>query len=62
MSNPLGHSEDRGAVAVVVRSGRLLLIRRSRFVVAAPRAFCFPGGAVEPGDDESEGTGGARDD
>ena len=42
----------RGVVAVVVRKRRLLVIRRSRFVVA-PRAFCFPGGAIE--DDESEG-------
>lgn len=36
---------------MIVRDGRLLVIRRSRFVVA-PRTFCFPGGAIEG--DESE--------
>ncbi len=41
----------RGAVAVVVRKRRFLVIRRSRFVVA-PQAFCFPGGAIE--NDESQ--------
>jgi (d)CTP diphosphatase len=41
----------RGAVAVVVRDNRLLVIRRSAHVVA-PRAFCFPGGAIEPGETE----------
>jgi 8-oxo-dGTP pyrophosphatase MutT (NUDIX family) len=43
----------RGAVAVVVRDGRLLVIRRSRFVVA-PRTFCFPGGAIEGHESEEE--------
>ena len=43
----------RGAVAVVVRDSRLLVIRRSRFVVA-PRTFCFPGGAIEGGESERE--------
>ncbi|MFH1264461.1 MAG: NUDIX domain-containing protein [Planctomycetota bacterium] len=51
MSQPADDSVRRGAVAVVVRDGCLLVIRRSRFVVA-PRALCFPGGAIEG--DESE--------
>lgn len=40
-----------GAVAVVVRDGRMLVIRRSRSVVA-PLMYCFPGGAVEAGETE----------
>jgi 8-oxo-dGTP pyrophosphatase MutT (NUDIX family) len=51
MSNIVEPREKRGAVAVIVRNGRLLVIRRSRRVVA-PRTFCFPGGAIEA--DESE--------
>jgi 8-oxo-dGTP diphosphatase len=41
----------RGAVAIVVRDGRMLVIRRSRSVVA-PLTYCFPGGGIEG--DESE--------
>jgi len=41
----------RGAVAIVVRDGRMLVIRRSRTVVA-PLAYCFPGGAIEPHETE----------
>jgi 8-oxo-dGTP diphosphatase len=41
----------RGAVAVVVRQGRLLVIRRSQQVVA-PGKFCFPGGGIEAGETE----------
>lgn len=41
----------RGAVAVVERRGKLLVIRRSLHV-AAPGAYCFPGGGIEPGEDE----------
>jgi 8-oxo-dGTP diphosphatase len=41
----------RGAVAVVVRDSRFLVIRRSAQVIA-PGAFCFPGGGIEA--DESE--------
>ena len=40
-----------GVVAVIVREGRFLVIRRSR-TVAAPRAYCFPGGGIEPGETE----------
>ena len=36
----------RGVIAVIVRDERFLVIRRSQHVVA-PRAFCFPGGAIE---------------
>jgi 8-oxo-dGTP pyrophosphatase MutT (NUDIX family) len=38
-------------VAVIPRDGRLLVIRRSRHVVA-PGAYCFPGGGIEG--DETE--------
>ena len=37
----------------MVRRGRMLVIRRSRSVIA-PRAFCLPGGAIEPGESEEE--------
>ncbi len=42
----------RGVVAVVSQTGRLLVIRRSAYVVA-PRAICFPGGAIEAGESEA---------
>lgn len=41
----------RGVVAVVVRQGRFLVIERSA-MVAAPGAYCFPGGGIEPGETE----------
>jgi len=50
------HSDSqprRGAVAIITRADRWLVIRRSADV-AAPRAFCFPGGHIEPGETESE--------
>jgi 8-oxo-dGTP diphosphatase len=43
-------TEHRGVVAVVVHDGRLLVIRRSQYVVA-PAAYCFPGGGIEPGEE-----------
>jgi 8-oxo-dGTP diphosphatase len=43
----------RGAVAVVIRQERLLVIRRSAHVVA-PQALCFPGGAIEAGETETQ--------
>lgn len=43
--------QRRGAVAVIPRQGRLLVIRRSQ-QVRAPGRFCFPGGGIEA--DESE--------
>jgi len=43
----------RGAVAVIVRNDRLLIIRRSQQVVA-PGMYCFPGGGIEPGETEEQ--------
>jgi 8-oxo-dGTP pyrophosphatase MutT (NUDIX family) len=40
-------------VAVVFRQQRLLVIRRSEHVVA-PRSLCFPGGAIEAGESETQ--------
>ena len=52
---PSGSSEPaivrRGAVAVIERQGRLLVIRRAEGI-AAPGAFCFPGGGIERGESE----------
>jgi 8-oxo-dGTP pyrophosphatase MutT (NUDIX family) len=48
---PIEPPVRRGAVAVIVRDGRLLVIERSAHV-AAPGAFCFPGGGIEQGEDE----------
>jgi 8-oxo-dGTP diphosphatase len=41
----------RGAVAIIVEEGRMLVIRRSRHVVA-PLVYCFPGGGIEEGETE----------
>ncbi len=38
---------------MMVRDGRFLVIRRSRFV-RAPRKFCFPGGAIEAGESQED--------
>ena len=46
-------SSRQGAVAVVVRGGRFLVIRRSAAVVA-PGAYCFPGGGIEAGETEEQ--------
>jgi 8-oxo-dGTP pyrophosphatase MutT (NUDIX family) len=43
-----------GVVAVIPQGDRLLVIRRSRHVVA-PRQFCFPGGHLVSGESEQEG-------
>jgi len=45
--------ERCGVVAVVLRDSHFLVIRRSVHVVA-PRAYCFPGGAIEAGESERE--------
>ena len=42
-----------GVVAVVPDGARLLVIRRSKHVIA-PGAICFPGGGIEPGETEPE--------
>jgi NADH pyrophosphatase NudC (nudix superfamily) len=51
MSRPLQpDGRVHGVVAAIAREdGHYLCIRRSRFV-PAPRAVCFPGGAVEVGE------------
>ena len=41
----------RGAVAIIRRGAKLLVIRRSATVVA-PLTYCFPGGGIEPGESE----------
>jgi 8-oxo-dGTP pyrophosphatase MutT (NUDIX family) len=38
-----------GVIAVVIQNGKLLLIRRSQYVIA-PGKLCFPGGGIEPGE------------
>jgi 8-oxo-dGTP diphosphatase len=43
----------RGAVAVIVRQQRLLIIRRSQHVIA-PGMYCFPGGGIEPGETQQQ--------
>ena len=43
--------DRRGVVAVVLREGKLLVIRRGP-LIAAPGRICFPGGAIEPGESE----------
>ena len=48
------HAPDRrGVIGVVVRNGRLLLIRRGPDVVA-PGMYCFPGGGIEGDESEPE--------
>ncbi|MCL2349115.1 MAG: NUDIX domain-containing protein [Planctomycetaceae bacterium] len=48
---PLAETEPvrYGVIAVVMRNGKLLVIRRSEHVIA-PRTLCFPGGGIEPGE------------
>lgn len=43
----------RGVVAVIERHGRFLMIQRSS-AVAAPGAWCFPGGAIRTGETPAE--------
>lgn len=42
-----------GVVAVIRDGPKLLVIRRSKHVVA-PGAYCFPGGGIEPGESEQQ--------
>jgi 8-oxo-dGTP diphosphatase len=42
-----------GAVAVILRQERLLMIRRSQHVIA-PGMYCFPGGGIEPGETQQQ--------
>jgi 8-oxo-dGTP diphosphatase len=51
--SPPHHRATRsGVVAVITHQERFLVIRRSH-LVRAPRAVCFPGGGIEPGETES---------
>ena len=43
----------RGVVAVIRNGEHFLVIRRSQ-LVRAPGMYCFPGGAIEPGETEEE--------
>ncbi|MCY3015869.1 MAG: NUDIX domain-containing protein [Planctomycetota bacterium] len=49
----MGATAKRGVVAIARRGDRFLAIRRGR-AVAAPGRVCFPGGHVEPGEEERE--------
>lgn len=51
MPPPPAQPAKRGVVGVLVRDGRLLVIRRSATVVA-PLAYCFPGGGIEGSETE----------
>jgi 8-oxo-dGTP pyrophosphatase MutT (NUDIX family) len=51
MSEIVENVRRRGSVGVIPHQGRLLVIRRSQWVVA-PRRFCFPGGGIEAGETE----------
>ena len=42
----------RGVVGVLVKDGRLLVIRRSQHV-RSPGMYCFPGGGIEAGETET---------
>ncbi len=42
-----------GAVAVIFREDRLLIIKRSQQVLA-PGMYCFPGGGIEAGETEPQ--------
>ena len=53
MERPPDQPGRRGAVVIVVRTGRLLVIRRSRSVVA-PLTYCFPGGGIDRDESEEE--------
>lgn len=44
--------QRQGVVAVCIVDAAFLVIRRSQHV-EAPGAYCFPGGAIESGEDES---------
>jgi len=47
MSSTPQEPERHGVIAVCTREDKLLVIRRSRFVIA-PGTLCFPGGGIEP--------------
>ena len=47
--------DRQAAIAVIVQSGRFLVIERSQ-KVRAPGKLCFPGGEVEDADDRVRGS------
>ncbi|MFQ5489470.1 MAG: NUDIX domain-containing protein [Phycisphaerae bacterium] len=49
----VGGKTVHGAIGVLFRSGRFLLIRRAEEVRAGGK-WCFPGGGVEPGETSSQ--------
>lgn len=53
MSDSLPPRPLKGVVAVILDQDRLLVIRRSQ-LVRAPGMLCFPGGGIEPGEDEPQ--------
>jgi len=53
MAETVDYSGHRGSVAVIVRDGHLLVIRRSQQVIA-PGAYCFPGGGIQADESEQE--------
>ena len=57
MTSPVTENPElpprRGAVAVVVRGDRFLVIRRSQSV-PAPGMYCFPGGGIEGEETEAQ--------
>ncbi len=44
----------QGVVAVIGRPDRRLLVIQRSELVTAPGAYCFPGGAIEPGESETD--------
>ena len=50
-SRPADCAPRRGAVAVIVESSRLLVIRRAAGISAGGK-ICFPGGGIEAGESE----------
>jgi len=56
MTEPLDIPDDPGRVGVIavcVRDGQMLVIRRSRHVVA-PLVYCYPGGGIEPAESQTD--------
>jgi 8-oxo-dGTP diphosphatase len=50
---PPARCNRRGVVAVILRQGQFLAIRRSPYVTA-PNLICFPGGGIEAGESETD--------
>ena len=53
ITRPENDSGRHGAVAIILRGDRMLVIRRSQWV-RAPRTICFPGGGIQDGETEQE--------